>query len=219
MPVTNAIMSEWRRVFNDAVRQARYRECLLDPRGGGEAQCAKWRDDNAPETRDARAVWTACHNPVWGTDATKPGAHSQAEVDAARAAGWDTDACGPQGTSARLGDTRYSMLASINEYDAQGPWGLAMITGDPTTGEVLSGRGAVWLTVTESQATFATDMMRILNREETPERFALGTALFDAYDYVRSLGGREERTHGNAVSPRPVFRDYQGADEIATVLQ
>jgi hypothetical protein len=219
MPVTDTIMGEWRRVFNHAVREARYRECVIDPRGGGAASCERWRSDTAAETRDARAVWTACHNPVWGTDAAKPGAHTQAEVDAARAAGWDNEACGPQGTSARLGDTRYSMLASVNEYDAQGPWGLAMITGDPTTGEVLSGRGSVWLTVTDAQAAFATDMIRILNREITPERFALGQTIFDAYDYVRSLGGRDVRT-GSSVpyTPRPVHRDYESADEIRTVL-
>jgi hypothetical protein len=222
MPVTNQIMAEWRRVFNDAVREARYRECLLDrtsPNSGTPAACQRWRDPNAPETADARAVWVGCHNPVWGTDPSKPGYHSQAEVNAARAAGWDLEACGPQGTSARLGDTRYSMLASINEYDAQGPWGLAMITGDPTTGEVLSGRGAVWLTVTEAQAAFATDMMRILNREVTPERFALGQTIYDAYDYVRSLGGREERTGRNVpLAPRPVHRDYTSTEEIQTVL-
>ena len=32
---------------------------------------------------DARAVWAGCHNPVWGTDPAKPGAHTQAELDAA----------------------------------------------------------------------------------------------------------------------------------------
>lgn len=220
MPVTNQIMSEWRRVFNDAVREARYRECLLDPAGGGASRCQRWRDANAPETADARAVWTACHNPVWGTDRTKPGAHTQAELDAAHAVGWDLDACGPQGTSARLGDTRYSMLASVNEYDAQGPWGLAMITGDPTTGEVLAGRGAVWQTVTDAQATFATDMMRILNREVSPQRFALGQTIFDAYDYVRSLGGHDARlsTGSLPTRPRPVLRDFQSAEEIQTVL-
>jgi hypothetical protein len=222
MPVTLQVMAEWRRVFNDTVRQARYRECLLDsrsPNSGSPAACERWRNPSAPETADARAVWAGCHNPVWGTDPTKPGAHTAAELEAARAAGWDTEACGPQGTSARLGDTRYSMLASINEYDAQGPWGLATITGDPSTGELLSARGSVWLTVTESQTAFATDMIRILNREVTPERFALGQTVYDAYDYVRSLGGREERTGANVpYTPRPVHRDYQSAEEIQTVL-
>jgi hypothetical protein len=218
MPVTNSVMAEWRRVFSYAVMQARYRECLLDPAGGGATGCERWRDPRNAATNDARDAWVGCHNPVWGTDPSKPGAHSQAEVTAARAAGWDLDACGPQGTSARLGDTRYSMLASVNEYDAQGPWGLAMITGDPSTGEVLAGRGAVWLTVTEAQTNFATDMMRILNREVTPERFALGQTIFDAYDYVRSLGGREERGAVLPSRPRPVMREYQSAEEIQTAL-
>jgi hypothetical protein len=220
MPVTNTIMSEWRRVFNHTVREARYRECLLDPRGGGPSACVREKEPTA-HNGDARSVWTACHNPVWGTDLSKPGAHTQAEVETARDAGWDNEACGPQGTRARLGDTRYSMLASVNEYDAQGPWGLAMITGDPTTGEVLSGRGSVWLTVTEAQSSYATDIMRILNREATAERFAIGQTVLDAYDYVRTLEAREETTarRGLALTPRPVMREYQSAAEVETALQ
>ncbi|HEX4936289.1 MAG TPA: hypothetical protein VFV33_24075, partial [Gemmatimonadaceae bacterium] len=92
-----------------------------------------------------------------------------------------------------------------------------MITGDPSTGEVLAGRGAVWLTVTDAQSAFATDLMKILNREVTPERFALGQTVFDAYDYVRSLGAREER-RGLQMTPRPVMRDYQSQADIQTVL-
>ncbi len=223
MPVTIAVAAEWNNVFSEAVREARYRECLLDPAGGGPAGCESWRDltraDN-PRVRDARAVWVACHNPVWGTNANLPGVHSAAEMAAAQASGWDTDACGAQGTVARLGDIRYSMIASVNQYDANGPWGLAGISGDPETGEVISGRGAVWQTVTDTQASFATDMVRILNREVSAERFAQGQTVLDSYDYIRASGGREERTGRNVPNqPRPVHRDVSTRTELDTLLQ
>lgn len=222
MPVTNSVVSQWNGVFSHAVREARYRECLLDPAGGGAAGCETWRDlsRDTDRVRDARNVWVGCHNPVWGTNPNLPGAHSATEFAAARAAGWDTDACGPQGTVARLGDIRYSMIASVNQYDANGPWGLAGISGDPSTGEVISGRGAVWQTVTDSQASFATDMVRILNREVSAERFAQGQTILDSYDYIRASGGREERTGANVPSqPRPVHRDIGSQAELATLLQ
>ncbi|MBI5513073.1 MAG: hypothetical protein HY909_04850 [Deltaproteobacteria bacterium] len=224
MPVTNSINQEWNRVFSYTVQQARYRECLLDPAGGGAAGCRRWTDPASPGNTDSRFVWVQCHNPVWGT-ATGPGQHTAMEVAATRDQGWDLpDACGPQGTSARLGDIRYNMIASVNELDAQGPWGLANISGDPETGEVLWARGAVWQTVTDSQAAFATDMVRVLNRDVSPEQFALGQTILDTYDYIRALGAREERTPEQRASdaqilrPRPVHRDYQSAEEIQTIL-
>lgn len=224
MPMTRTVAAEWNRVFRDAVVEARYRECLLDTtdpaNAGSPERCAPWRDVNSERGRDARAVWVACHNPVWGTSANLPGAHSQADVDAARAAGWDTEACGPQGTRARLGDLRYSMIASINQYDANGPWGLAQITGDPSTGEVLSGRGAVWQTVTDSQAAFATDMIRILNGDVTQDEYAQGQTVIGAYDYIRANGAREERTGANVpLTPRPVHRDIASRNELETLIQ
>lgn len=222
MPVTRSIASQWNDVFVHAVHEARYRECLLDPAGGGASACARWRDSNAEGNRDSKNVWVTCHNPVWGTDRAKAGYHSQAEVNTARAAGWDLESCGPQGTSARLGDIRYNMIASVNEYDAQGPWGLANITGDPVTGEVVSARGAVWQTVTDSQAAFATDMIKLLNNEATEQDISLGRTILDAYDaLIRGQGGREPATtprRASTLAPRAVHQDYQSAEEIQTVL-
>jgi ATP-binding cassette subfamily B protein len=66
------------------------------------------------------------------------------------------------------------MMASINEYDRQGSWGLANITGDPETGEVFSARGAVWQTITDLQTNNTIDMLRVLNGEITPDQIANG---------------------------------------------
>ncbi len=227
MPVTNTIVRDWNRVFSHAVREARYRECILDPATAGNvASCQFWRNmdmrgtgPDAERAQQGRFVWVGCHNPVWGTTQGQPGFHPPAEVTAAQADGWDAPSCGPQGTSARLGDIRYSMIASINEYDMQGPWGLAGISGDPVTGEVVSARGSVWQTVTDTQAAYATDMMRILNGNLEADRFSLGDAVRDAYDYIRSVGGREERTAGHLpLHPRPVHRDITDQAELQNML-
>ena len=137
LPVTETIVRDWNRAFSDAVGQARRRECILDPAVADKASCDGYlafrpeqRETNVVVTaqganmpnaqpQDGQWVYVGCHNPVWGTDQSRPGAHTQAEVDRARANGWDLPACGEQGTSARLGDHRYSKIASINEFERQ----------------------------------------------------------------------------------------------------
>lgn len=252
MPVTNTMVTQWNRPFSEAVQAARHRECLLDPGVADKSTCEGWYPDRlnparetvevpqrGPSFTDAngvvhednpRFVWVGCHNPVWGTDQALPGAHSQAEVDATRAAGWDyPDACGPQGTVARLGDIRYSMIGSVNELDQQGPWGLAAVSGDPVTGEVYSGRGAVWQTVTDLQAAFATDMLRVLDQDIPQDQFALGSNVVEAYRMV--LGGdlrdaRGSQTGANAQNPsertpmvpRAIHRDIESETELNNIL-
>jgi len=235
MPVTRQVVSEWNRVFTYAVRQARVRECLLDNPGQTQ-QCAAEAEPTAhpnpdvpgAEEGDARFVYVGCHNPVWGPDPNLPGFHAQGEVDAAHQSGWDLPSCGTQGTSARLGDLRYSMIASINEYDQQGPWGLAGISGDPITAEVYAGRGAVWQTVTDGQAAFVTDLMRLLNGDDTSTSdFALGSSVIAAYESARSSGREpagqtgaapDPDTHVIGNHPRPVHRDISNQAELDTML-
>lgn len=246
MPVTNQIVRDWNRAFSDAVGQARRRECIVDPGVADKSSCdayLAWNPENreANEVRtangqplpagsrvtvqDAQFAYVGCHNPVWGTDPSKPGAHTQAEVDAARASGWDLEGCGPQGTSARLGDLRYSMIASINEYDRQGAWGLANVTGDPETGEVFSARGAVWQTITDLQSNNTIDMLRVLNGEITPDQIANGESIREIYPGLgQELGGREARGGQNSMGTPalPAMRSHvrapQSMDEVRNIV-
>ncbi|MDP3275431.1 MAG: hypothetical protein Q8Q09_09575 [Deltaproteobacteria bacterium] len=237
MPVTEEVVRQWNSAFRQAVQEARYRECLLDPAGGGEAACAVYRssDDTAVLPRlnvpgapqelrnDGVHVYIGCHNPVWGP-AAGPGQHTQAEVDAARAAGWDTAACGPQGTVARLGDLRYSMMASINEYDRQGSWGLANVTGDPETGEIYSARGAVWQTITDLQTNNTIDILRVLAGEITPDAIANGESLRETYPGLGQNAGREARggagdVPSTALRMRSMIRQPASMGEVQQIVE
>ncbi len=243
MPVTNTIVRDWNRAFSDAVGQARRRECILDPNVADKTTCDAYLAFNVEQRetdqvvtaqgamlpngrpQDGQWVYVGCHNPVWGTNPNLPGAHTQAEVDAARNSGWDTDACGPQGTVARLGDIRYSMIASINEYDRQGSWGLANISGDPETGEVYSARGAVWQTITDLQANQTIDMLRVLNGEITPDQIANGESIREIYPGLGENAGRQARGGQGAVpgSNLPALRSHvrapQSMDEVNSLVQ
>lgn len=212
MPVTNTIVSDWNSAFSEAVREARKRECILDESVGDKSICERYMDVAqggdlpAPPTiagvtlsatatkQDGQQVYIGCHNPVWGSNRDLPGFHTEAEVTAAHNAGWDHDSCGPQGTIARLGDIRYSMLASINEYDKQGAWGLANISGDPETGEVYSARGAVWQTISDLSVNNTVDILRVLNGDITADQIANGENIREMYPGLgEQLGGRDAR--------------------------
>lgn len=175
LPVTASVVADWNRAFRDAVASARRRECQIE-----RAIAPGTRPDpcDTPEVTgtegDARFAFVGCHNPVWGTDETKPGAHTAAEVQAAQRAGWDLPACGPQGTRARLGDLRYNMIGAITEYDREGYWGLANLAADPETGEMIAGRGAVWQTATDAQAAQLVDWIQLLAGSLRPEQVVRG---------------------------------------------
>lgn len=218
MPATEQVVSDWNRAFSEAVGEARRRECILDPGVADKSSCDAYRAFNPLRreasnqeaaltaqgqplpaggrvtTQDGQWVFVGCHNPVWGSDPNLPGYQPDAaKLAAARANGWDLPACGPQGTSARLGDLRYSMIANINEYDRQGAWGLANITGDPETGEVFSGRGAQWVTISDLQTNNTIDILRVLNGEIQPEQIANGESIREQYPGLGENAGREAR--------------------------
>ncbi|MFO0563748.1 MAG: hypothetical protein U0269_37330 [Polyangiales bacterium] len=242
MPVTQTIVRDWNRAFADAVGQARRRECILDPAVADKASCDQYLAFNVEDregdqvvtaqgaalpaggrrtTQDGQWVYVGCHNPVWGTDPNLPGFKPQNLVDDAHNNGWDLPACGPQGTSARLGDLRYSMIASINEYDRQGAWGLANVTGDPETGEVFSARGAVWQTITDLQVNNTIDMLRVLNGEVTADQIANGESIREVYPGLGENAGREARGGQNPVpgSGIPAMRSHVRAPASMTEVQ
>ncbi len=194
-PVTESIVSEWNGAFVESVTAARRRECEIanniDPtKPSGSNPC------NQPAITgldpklgsDAQFIFVGCHSPVWGT-ASGPGQHKQEEVDVAHGKGWDLAACGPQGTSARLGDLRYNMMAAITDQDNQGYWGLANIAADPDTGEMVVGRGAVWQTITDYYANYLIELVQLLNGDLTADQFAGGADLVSAMERVGSGKG------------------------------
>ncbi|MFO0605835.1 MAG: hypothetical protein U0324_21810 [Polyangiales bacterium] len=218
-PVTDAVVRDWNLAFAEAVRAARRHECEVERNLDPSTTALATNPCNTPEVTgtdprfgaDAVNVYVGCHAPVWGTDASKPGAHTQAEVDAARAAGWDLPECGPQGTVARLGDLRYNMIGSITDHDAQGYWGLANIAADPDTGEIIAGRGAVWQTVTENYAAWLVTLVRLLSGEGVPTDIANGRYLVDS---MRQIGSG--RTASTEFLDAP-FRGAGALGELASV--
>lgn len=242
MPVTNQIVRDWNRAFSDAVGQARRRECVLDPNVADKTSCDQYlafdpvqRESDAVGTaqgamlpsgraQDGQWVYVGCHTPVWGTDPNLPGHHTQEQVTTAHNSGWDLESCGPQGTVARLGDIRYSMIASINEYDRQGAWGLANISGDPETGEVYSARGAVWQTITDLQANNTIDMLRVLNGETTPDQIANGESIREIYPGLGENAGRQARggqdgvPSSNLPAMRSHVRSVASMDEVRSIV-
>ena len=191
-PVTEQIVTEWNQAFVDSVSAARRRECELEKHIDATTMDPKSNPCNSPSVTgqdpslgaDAQFVYVGCHSPVWGTAAGN-GQHTEDEVTAAHNKGWDLAACGPQGTEARLGDLRYSMIGAITDHDQQGYWGLANIAADPETGEMVAGRGAVWQTITDYYATYLVELVKVLNGNTTADDITTGA---DIVSSVKQLG-------------------------------
>jgi hypothetical protein len=193
-PVTEQIVSEWNDAFVQAVTSARRHECELAMGLDPSTQDPKSNPCNTPGIvgldpalgADAQFIFVGCHSPVWGT-ANGPGQHTQDEVDQAHKKGWDLPSCGPQGTSARIGDLRYSMIGAITDQDQQGYWGLANLATDPETGEMIAGRGAVWQTITDYYANQLIEYVQLLTSANlTVDQVITGGDLVGAMD---ALGG------------------------------
>ncbi len=191
-PVTETIVTEWNSAFVGAVTSARRHECELSMNIDPTTQDPASNPCNDPKITgldpglgaDAQFIFVGCHSPVWGT-AAGPGQHSSDDVNAANMKGWDLPSCGPQGTSARLGDLRYSMMGAITDQDQQGYWGLANIASDPETGEMIAGRGAVWQTITDYYANQLIEYVQLLTGKLTPDAVTEGEDLVSS---MKKLG-------------------------------
>ncbi len=191
-PVTEQIVKEWNDAFLQAVVAARRHECEIEKNIDPTAMSVDANPCNAAAVTgldpklgaDAKFIFLGCHSPVWGS-AEGTGQHSQADVDAAHAKGWDLPACGAQSTVSRLGDLRYSMIGAIPDYDAQGYWGLANIASDPETGEMIVGRGAVWQTITDTYGAWLVELVKALNGDIDIKNIADGSFILDS---MKQLG-------------------------------
>ncbi|MCA9611691.1 MAG: hypothetical protein KC586_02925, partial [Myxococcales bacterium] len=101
-----SVADDWNEVFVGAVSSMRETECRQA--GGDAATCAAERS-----REDHQQMFVLCHNPVLDTD------HA---------------ACGGAGTSAQIGDLRYSMLGWVNDPHASSPLGYGPSSADPETG-------------------------------------------------------------------------------------
>lgn len=132
-PAIERAAQQWNAVLGAIRPRAARRECLLSdpPRSDCDA------GDGAPDSW--RAPLRLCHSPVWGSDPSREGFHSERERASAHAAGWDSDACGAQGTRAELGDGAHHVLAFVDEGDSRiGPLSLFGAKIDGRTHELAA---------------------------------------------------------------------------------
>lgn len=125
--------AEWNSAFVDTVSSLRENECVA----AGDSDCA------AERTReDHQQMFVLCANPV---------------------AEDDHEACGPAGTSAPIGDLRYSMLGWVNEPHLSSPLGYGPSAADPETGEIIMANAFVYGAGVERLSAFARDIIAVLN--------------------------------------------------------
>jgi len=162
-----SVASGWNDAFVETVSSLRENECLRD--GGDAATCA------AERTReDHQTMFTLCANPV--TEADHP-------------------ACGEPGTSAQIGDLRYSLIGWVNEPHARSPLGYGPSSADPETGEIIMGNAFMYGAGVETLQSFARDIIALLNGDVNETEITSG-------DVVESWV-RENTEPGSLETGRP----------------
>lgn len=184
---TAAALEAWSNALRVAVVAARLSEC----RRTGEADCdaqmgwpGSWADDYAPPLgnqapSEVPAVFVLCHNPV------------SAEK------GDDLDACGADGTAARLGDLRFNMINVLPNPERMSPWGIMMDAEDPLTGEKISGSVSEWGAVLDLAGANLADLLSLLNGEIQPDDFIKGV---DISEWIAQNQPGGSAQHGAALS-------------------
>lgn len=159
--VTRETLASW----DDAVRVGLLAGRLAECRRTKEADCESrlgwptpWSDDFVPPvgTDSATALphaFVLCHNPVTADD---------------------DEACGPAGTSPRLGDIRYNLVANIVAPETDSPWGIMMDAEDPTSGEKVAGSVNIWGARTDRAAAQLVDMLMLVEGLLSPETYVKG---------------------------------------------
>ncbi len=134
----------WNTAFVETVGSLRALEC--QEIGGSDCDAQRTRPD-------AAEMFVLCHNPV---------------VEA------DHDACGPVGTSARIGDLRYSIIGWVNDAHLSSPLGYGPSSADPLTGEIIMGNAFVYGAAMETLASFGRDIVALLNGALTEQSVLSG---------------------------------------------
>ena len=102
--------------------------------------------------------------------------------------------CGPEGTSPRIGDIRYSFMAYVPGYMTYGLLGLGPSNTDPDTGEIVSGMGYVYHH-NNLAAYNVQEMVELLNGNKAADDFIDGVDLTDWVDKANGEDG-SSRTFG-----------------------
>ena len=151
----NAIAA-WDEVFRSTLRDARAAECVDE--GGDEETCAA----NAVEPD--RVVVLCPNNPV------RKG---------------DDDVCGAAGTSPRLGDLRYNMIAWVKQPSVVSPVGIAWWSPDLTTGETVQGVAKIFGESIDKDAAWTRDAVLLAAGRLSPDDVSSGSYLAGAIDSLR----------------------------------
>lgn len=128
-----AFVAGWNSALQDTVGSLRALEC--EDTGGQNCDAQRDRDD-------AKHVFVLCHNPV---------------------ARGDNDACGAQGTVARIGDLRYNIIGWVGDESKAGPLGFGPSFADPQTGEIISANALVYGAYLVRLTAFARDLLALIN--------------------------------------------------------
>ncbi|MBK8170563.1 MAG: zinc-dependent metalloprotease [Sandaracinaceae bacterium] len=192
------LVDGWNGAFVQTVASLRENECL--GHGGDAASCAPERTRD-----DGQRVFVLCHSPV---------------VDE------DDDACGAVGSSATIGDLRYSMIGWVDDPHADSPLGYGPSAVDPTTGEIISGSAFVYGAGVDQLATYARDIVALLNGTITEEDVTSGRNVEAWVERMQAPGssvtGRPASDHAIQVDGHDAARfnramDFQWAHPRAGV--
>lgn len=175
------VIKTWSDAMRVAVVSGRLAECRRAKDSGCEQAMgwpARWSDDFVPplgaaSTAEVPEVFVLCHNPV----------------DPAKG---DDPACGPEGTSPRLGDLRYNLYTYVTSPQVAAPWGIMMDAEDPLSGEKVAGSVNVYGGTLDKAAGQLVDLVNLLNGVTPPDQFIRGK---DASDWVKANrpGGVQSR--------------------------
>jgi len=178
---TAEALEAWNRSMRVAVVAGRLAECRRTGESGCEQTLGwpdRWSDDYDPPKGDASPaevpdIFVLCHNPV------------DPELG-------DAEACGPAGTSPRLGDLRYNHMTIVDDVEFMAPWGIMMDAEDPLSGEKISGSVNQWAFVLDRNASSLVDILALLNGEIEADAFLEGQ---NVEDWVKANqpGGPAER--------------------------
>ena len=172
------VIKEWSDALRVAVLSGRMAEC----RRTGEEDCEdamgwpeRWSDDYVPpvgnaNTAEVPEVFVLCHNPV---DPEKG----------------DDPACGPAGTSPRLGDLRYNLFTYVTAPQAQAPWGIMVDAEDPLTGEKIAGSVNQYGATLDRAAGQLADLVDLLSGVTPANTFIQGQ---DVSSFVQAQTRKEK---------------------------